>query len=186
MWRGINTRLCSLQEMAKRVNNCIASWHEQQYKRFAAAGSKKINDHPTNSFKISCAQVEPLGNHLSYSSMYKISLGSLVVKLGAASWRQSTKYARLPSSISAVFGVRRRIFFSAVLPLLWRVLSLLQSVAKYLRLTLVFMWNSAPREEFNCYFSDLLASTNKIFILAGDLGAGLSFCEVFLMFPNFL
>ena len=30
-----------------------------------------------------------------------------------------------------------------------------QSVTKYLRLTLVFMKNSAPREKFDCYFSVL-------------------------------
>ena len=29
----------------------------------------------------------------------------------------------------------------------------LQSVTKYLRLTLVFMWNGAPRKKFNGYFS---------------------------------
>ena len=31
----------------------------------------------------------------------------------------------------------------------------LQSVTKYLRLTLVFMDNRAPQEKFNCYFSGL-------------------------------
>ena len=31
----------------------------------------------------------------------------------------------------------------------------LQSVTKYLRLTLVFMWKSAPQEKFNRYFSGL-------------------------------
>ena len=31
----------------------------------------------------------------------------------------------------------------------------LQSVTKYLRLTLVFMESNAPREGFNCYFSGL-------------------------------
>ena len=31
----------------------------------------------------------------------------------------------------------------------------LQSVTKYLRLTLVFMWKSGPREKFNRYFSGL-------------------------------
>ena len=30
-----------------------------------------------------------------------------------------------------------------------------ESFAKYLRLALVFMWNSAPQEKFNCYFSGL-------------------------------
>ena len=29
----------------------------------------------------------------------------------------------------------------------------IQSVTKYLRLTLLFMWNSTLRETFNCYFS---------------------------------
>ena len=32
------------------------------------------------------------------------------------------------------------------------VMQKLQSVTKYLRLTLVFMWKSAPRENFNRYF----------------------------------
>ena len=53
-----------------------------------------------------------------------------------------------------------------------------QSVTKYLRLTLVFMKNSAPRETFDCYFWDFFASTSKISILAGGLGTGLSFYEV--------
>ena len=33
--------------------------------------------------------------------------------------------------------------------------SYLQSVTKFLRLTLDFMWNSAPREKFNHYISTL-------------------------------
>ena len=33
---------------------------------------------------------------------------------------------------------------------------MLQSVTKYLTLTLVFMWNSAPREKFNGYFLGLV------------------------------
>ena len=47
--------------------------------------------------------------------------------------------------------------------------SYLQSVTKYLRLTLVFMKNRAPLEKFNCYFVGLLA---------GRLGTRLSFYEV--------
>ena len=31
----------------------------------------------------------------------------------------------------------------------------LQSITKYLRLTLVFAWNSTLQEEFNCYFSEV-------------------------------
>ena len=54
----------------------------------------------------------------------------------------------------------------------------LRSVTKYLRLTLVFMWNSALREKFNCYFWDIFATINKIFILAGRLGTSLSFYGV--------
>ena len=54
----------------------------------------------------------------------------------------------------------------------------LQSVTKYLRLTLVFMWNSAPLKEFNRYFSGLFASINKISILAVGLRTKVSFYEV--------
>ena len=45
-----------------------------------------------------------------------------------------------------------------------------QSFTKYLRLTLVFMWNSALQEFF--------ASINNVFILAGRLGTRLSYYEV--------
>ena len=50
----------------------------------------------------------------------------------------------------------------------------LQSVTKYLSLTLIFMWNKALQGKFNCYFS----SINQISILAGRLGTRLSFYEV--------
>ena len=59
----------------------------------------------------------------------------------------------------------------------------LQSVAKYLRLTLVSMWNSAPRENFNGYFSDFFANTNKKNILAGVLALGYHSMK-FRHFPN--
>ena len=54
----------------------------------------------------------------------------------------------------------------------------LQSVAKYLRLTLIFMWNSAPPKKLIAIFWVISASTNKFFILAGGMGTGLSFFEV--------
>ena len=51
----------------------------------------------------------------------------------------------------------------------------LQSVSKYLRLTLVFTKNIAPRDAI---FRDFFASTSKIFISARGLGTRLSFFEV--------
>ena len=36
MWRSASKRLCSLREMDQRVNDCLAAWHEQQYKNFIA------------------------------------------------------------------------------------------------------------------------------------------------------
>ena len=68
-----------------------------------------------------------------------------------------------------------------------------ESVTKYLRLTLVFVWSSAPRERFNGYFLGRFAHRGKclmaifwgdfasaggIFILAGGLATGLSFYGV--------
>ena len=50
---------------------------------------------------------------------------------------------------------------------------ILQSVAKYLGLALVLM-----RGKFSCYFRDFFANADKIFILAGGLGTGLSFYGV--------
>ena len=41
------------------------------------------------------------------------------------------------------------------------------------RLTLVSMWNSAPRGKLNFYFSTVFLSIDKIFVLAGKLGTGL-------------
>ena len=58
-----------------------------------------------------------------------------------------------------------------------------QSVTGYLRLTLVFVWNGALREGFNCYFSGFFARIYKIFILAGGLGTRLSSVQ-FGHFPN--
>ena len=55
--------------------------------------------------------------------------------------------------------------------------------------SLVFVWNGAQGERFNFCFSRVFASINKAFILAGGLGAGLSFIlwgmDTFLIFPNF-
>ena len=53
----------------------------------------------------------------------------------------------------------------------------LQSFTKYLRLTLVFMRNSALREKVNFCFSRVFASVNKMFILAGRLGTTLLFYQ---------
>ena len=49
----------------------------------------------------------------------------------------------------------------------------LQSWTKYLRQTLVFMWNSIIRVNFNSIFQQFFASINKIFLLGGRLGATL-------------
>ena len=46
----------------------------------------------------------------------------------------------------------------------------LQSFTKYLRLTLVFMWNSALREKFIFCFQGFLVGINGMLILAGGLG----------------
>ena len=51
---------------------------------------------------------------------------------------------------------------------------ILQWLTGYLGLALVFVWDGAQREAFSFYFS----SVNKAFILAGGLGAGLSFYGV--------
>ena len=59
-----------------------------------------------------------------------------------------------------------------------KIFTKLQPFTKYLRLTLVFLWNSALREKFNFCFSRVFASIDKISILAGRLGARLSFYEV--------
>ena len=53
----------------------------------------------------------------------------------------------------------------------------LQSFTKYLKQTLAFMWNSAIREKFTrkfFIFLELLASIDKIFILAGRQGSNSS------------
>ena len=50
--------------------------------------------------------------------------------------------------------------------------TLLQSVSKYLRLTLVFIGNSALQESLIAIFWDFFASINEIFILAGDWALG--------------
>ena len=56
---------------------------------------------------------------------------------------------------------------------------LLQPFTKYSRLTLISMWNSAPREKFLIsVFQEFFASIGKIFILAGRLGTKLSFYGV--------
>ena len=62
----------------------------------------------------------------------------------------------------------------------------IQTFAKYLRLTLVFWWNSAQWERFNFYFSRFFGSFKKIFILNGRLGTRLSFYEVLLFSCRFL
>ena len=49
---------------------------------------------------------------------------------------------------------------------------------KYLGLALVSMWNSAQRKGSISVFQELSASINKIFLLTGGLGTGLSFYGV--------
>ena len=58
--------------------------------------------------------------------------------------------------------------------------SYLQSFTKYLRLTLVFLWNSALWEKFYFCFSRV------VFILAGRLGTRLSFFELYSLSSYFL
>ena len=60
----------------------------------------------------------------------------------------------------------------------------LQSVTKCLRLTLIFVWNSALREKFNCYFSGLvLLLFTKFSFLKGELTLGYHLTK-FGHFPN--
>ena len=54
----------------------------------------------------------------------------------------------------------------------------LQSFTKYLRLTLVFMWNGAQAKSIISIFQEIFAGVKKIYILAGRLGTRLSFYEV--------
>ena len=51
----------------------------------------------------------------------------------------------------------------------------LQSLKKYLRLTLVFMWNSTQMENLIAVFQVLSASINKTFILGRRLATTLPF-----------
>ena len=53
-----------------------------------------------------------------------------------------------------------------------------QSVTKYLRLTLVFAWNSALRDKLNFFFYSFFDRIAKIFILAGRLHTRVSSYEV--------
>ena len=55
-----------------------------------------------------------------------------------------------------------------------------QPFTKYLRQTLVFMWNSALREKFNflSFFSSLLLILTKKIIFGGRLGTKLWFYEI--------
>ena len=53
-----------------------------------------------------------------------------------------------------------------------------QSFTKYLRLTLVFMWNREQWKSLISIFEEFFTSFNKIFILAGRLHTRLSFYEV--------
>ena len=54
----------------------------------------------------------------------------------------------------------------------------LQSFTKYLRQTLVFMWNGAQAKSIISIFQEIFASIKKIYILAGRLGTRISFYEV--------
>ena len=65
----------------------------------------------------------------------------------------------------------------------------LQSVTCYLGLGLVFMWGAGEAHGVRgliSVFREFFASINKMFVLAWGLGNGLSFCDTFLIFPNFL
>ena len=64
----------------------------------------------------------------------------------------------------------------------WRVLA----GGWYLGLALVFVWNSALRDRFNFSFQEFFVTIGKIFILAGRLGAGLSFYRVLRFCRYFL
>ena len=63
---------------------------------------------------------------------------------------------------------------------------LLQPFTKYLRQALVFMWNTALRENFNFFFSSFLLILTKKFILEGRLATRLQFCETVGFFWVFL
>ena len=84
-------------------------------------------------------------------------------------------------------GVTRFLFLLNFLFIL-SFFDILQPFHKYLRLTLVSIWNSALRKKFNFCFSIVFASIDKIFILAGRLGTKLLFYffRHFLIFSNFL
>ena len=77
-------------------------------------------------------------------------------------------------------------FFCFSLAMLWlNLISIftlffvhLESVTGYLRLTLVFLWNSRPREKFDYFFRDVFTSINKILNLAGGMGTRLPFYGV--------
>ena len=63
----------------------------------------------------------------------------------------------------------------------WRVLAggcWLVASGWYLGLALVFVWNSALRDRFNFSFREFFVTIGKIFNLAGELGAGLSFYRI--------
>ena len=62
----------------------------------------------------------------------------------------------------------------------------LQTFKKYLKLTLVFMWDIALREKIDFCLSRAIASIKKIFVLAGRLGTSLSFYEIFRLSWYFL
>ena len=54
----------------------------------------------------------------------------------------------------------------------------LQSCKKYIRKTLVFMWNSTLREKFNFCFSIVFVRIAKVLILGGTLGTSMTLDEV--------
>ena len=69
-------------------------------------------------------------------------------------------------------------------PTINRCRLILQSVTKYLRLTLVFVWKSAPREKFNRYFSRLfLVVLTKFLFWQGGWELG-HYSIRFTHFPN--
>ena len=60
---------------------------------------------------------------------------------------------------------------------------MLQSVAKYLRLTLVFIKNRAPQEKFNCFFFTFLVVLAKVLFWQGAWTLGYNSIKI-RHFPN--
>ena len=62
-------------------------------------------------------------------------------------------------------------YFSLDIVIITQNLERLQSLAKYSRQTLVFMWNSTLLEKFNFCFSAISGNADRIFISWGGVKA---------------